>query len=138
MLGIAQWRGLGVNSMLLLADIGGAQHAQPFGVCSHNSVLDSVMHHLHEVAGPARTAVQVALFGSPLRLLDSRRARDATCAGRERREDRIEMVNHIGLAANHHAVASLQSPHTTARANVNVMDTFRREFLCASDIVYVI
>ena len=48
------------------------------------------------------------------------------------------MLNHICLATNHHAVASVESPHATAGANINVMDLFRRQFLCATDVVNVI
>src|SRR5262249_45947828 len=71
MLGIAQWRGLGINSMFLFANIRGVQHTHPFGVGSHDAVLHSVVDHLHKMAGAVRTTVQVALFGSPLLLLGS-------------------------------------------------------------------
>ena len=48
------------------------------------------------------------------------------------------MFDHICLAADHHAVASFESPDATAGANINVMDLFRRQFLCATDVVNVI
>jgi len=48
------------------------------------------------------------------------------------------MFNHFRLAANHHAVASLQTPDTSTRTNVDIMDAFRLQFLCAADVVNVI
>ena len=47
-------------------------------------------------------------------------------------------LNHVCLAAYHHAVASLESPHATAGANINVVDLLRRKFLCATNVVNVI
>src|SRR5262245_64217058 len=104
MLGIAQWCGLGVNPLFLLADIGGTQNAYPFGVSRHNSVLASVMYHLHEMAGPVRTAVQVPVLGSPFSFIASWRAHDVARAWGQRLEDRIESFNHTRLATDHHAV----------------------------------
>src|SRR5262245_62445809 len=108
MLRIAQWCGLGVNPLFLLADIGGTQNAQPFGVSGHNSVLDSVMDHLHEMAGPVRTAVQVPVLGSPFSFIASWRAHDVACAWGQRLEDRIESFNHIRLRSEEHT-SELQS-----------------------------
>src|SRR5262249_176507 len=120
MLGIAERCGLGINSTSLLADIGGMQYAQPFGVGGHDSVLDPVVCHLQEGAGPVGTAMEITLLGCPFGLLASRRARDVASAWGQCREDRIEMINHVRFAADHHAIASLQSPHTAARANVDI------------------
>src|SRR5438552_13769154 len=97
--------------MLLLADIGGSQHAQSLGVGGHDSVLDSVVHHLYKMAGPVGTAVQVALFGGSLGRLASGCAWYVAHALRQRREDWIEPFHRIGFTANHHAVTSFQSPH---------------------------
>src|SRR5262245_40297831 len=138
MLGIAERCGLGINSMSLLADIGGMKYAQPFGVGGHESVLDPVVYHLNEVAGPVRTQLETPLLGCPFGLLASRRARDVASSWRQRREDRIEIINHVRFAADHHAVASLQSPHTAARANVDVVDALRRQFFRAANVVDVI
>ena len=94
-LGVAQRRRLGVDRVLLLADVGVAQDAQPLGIGRHEAVLDAVVDHLDEVAGAGRPAVQIALFGGAAELLASRRARNVAHAGRQRREDRIEMLNHL-------------------------------------------
>src|SRR6266850_7890966 len=114
MFGIAQWRGLGVSDMLLLADVGGPQHAQPLSVGGHDSVLDSVVHHFHEMAGAIRTAVQVPLCGGPIRLLASGSTRYAAHARGQRLEDWVEPFDHIAFTANHHAVTPFQAPYTTA------------------------
>src|SRR5262245_42814146 len=90
------------------------------------------------MAGPIWTTVQVALFGSSLEFFASWSSRDVACARRKRFEDRIEMSNYLSLTADHHAVASLQPPHTAARANVNVMDALRRQFPGAANVVDVI
>jgi hypothetical protein len=75
------------------------------------------------MAGTVWTTVQVAMFGSPLSLA-SRRQGDVTYSGSQGLEDRIEMRNHVYLAADHHAVASLKTPHTATRTNVDVVDLF--------------
>ena len=46
--------------------------------------------------------------------------------------------DYVLLAANHHAVTSIESPDTAAGAHVHVVDSITREFLGASDIVNVI
>src|SRR5262252_1609659 len=100
--------------MCLLADIGGTQYAQAFSIGGHDSILDTVVDHLYEMAGPVWTAIKITLLGCPFGLLAPRRARNVARAWCQCREDRIEMINYIRLAADHHAVASLQSPHTSA------------------------
>ena len=110
-LGIAQRRRLGVDGMAPLADIGGAQDAQPLGVGGHEPVLDAVVDHLHEVAGAVRAAVEVALARRCRRwLLPARSARDVAGAGSQLREDRIEVLHHRRLAADHQAVPALHAP----------------------------
>ena len=62
-LGVAQRRRLGVDRVVLEADVGVAQHVQALGVGRHDPVLDAVVDHLHEVAGAARAAVEPPLLG---------------------------------------------------------------------------
>src|SRR5262245_21263682 len=64
-------------------------------------------------------------------------ARDAG-AGSELREDRIEVLDHRRLAADHQAVPSLPSPDATAGPDVDVVDALRRELLGASEVVDVV
>src|SRR5213593_107465 len=108
--------------MLPAADIGGTQHAESLSVGRHDSILDAVVYHLHEMAGAVWTAVQVALNRRPFGLLASRRTRYVALARRERRKNRAEPFEHVLFAADHHAVAAFQPPHAAARADVHVMD----------------
>ena len=68
----------------------------------------------------------------------SGRARNIAHARRERGENRIEMLDDLVLAANHHAITSLQTPHPSAGAHIHIVDLARSEFLRAPDIVDVI
>ena len=138
MLGVAEGRRLGVDGVLLLSHVGVPQYAQPLRVSGHDPVLDSVVNHFDEVPGAVGTAMQITLFGGAVQLLASRRARHAAHARRQGREDRIEVLDHVVFAADHHAVAALQAPHTAAGPHVHVMDLLRRQFLGAPDVIDVI
>src|SRR5262245_42074789 len=96
--------------MGLLAEIGGLKNGQPLGIGSHHAIFDAVMYHLDEMTGAARPATQVALLRCAVRLLTPRRARDVARARREGREDRIETLHCVRLAADHHAIAALKPP----------------------------
>src|SRR5205809_4468765 len=136
MFGIAQRSRLGVSIALLFSHAGGLQNAQALGIGGHDPVLDAVVNHLDEVAGAIRTAMEVALFSTPAQFLASRRAGDVADARRQRRENRIQALNDLRLAANHHAVAAFQSPDTAARSDIDVVNSF--EFFRAPDVVHVI
>src|SRR5437667_12827503 len=98
--GIAQGCRLRVDGMGLLADVGGSEDAEALRVGGHDPVLDSVVHHLDEVAGAVWPAVQVPLLGRAVGLLPAGRAPDVTRAGRQPGEDPIEAADHVILAAN--------------------------------------
>ena len=68
--------------------------------------------------------MQIALFGGAVKLFASRRPWYVTRARRQRREDRIEMLDDARLAADHHAVTALQAPHAAAGPHVHVVDCF--------------
>src|SRR5664280_320058 len=53
-------------------------------------------------------------------------------------EDGIEVLHSSVRAADHHAVAALQTPHATAGADVHVVDALGCECLCPADIVDVV
>src|SRR5207237_10043913 len=108
------------------------------GLAGHEPILDAVMNHLDEVAGAVRSAVQVTLLGGTADLFTPRRARYVAHAWSQPGEYWIEVLDHLRLPPNHHAVASLQSPAPTTRPDVHVVDSLRREFLGAPDIVHVV
>ena len=80
---IAQRRGFSVNLVRLLAHVGRAQHVEPFGIRSHDPVLDTVVYHLDEMTGAVRSAVQVAPLRGALDLLAARSALDGADARSE-------------------------------------------------------
>src|SRR5437867_10496034 len=96
------------------------------------------MNHLDEVTGAVWPAMQVTLLGGAAGLFTPGRARYVACAWSQRGKDWIELLDNLLLAADHHAVTSLQSPDAAARSHVHIVDSLRREFLGAPDIVYVI
>ena len=135
---IAQRRRLGVNLMRVPADVGVSQNAHPFGIRRHDSILDPIVDHFDEMPGATRTAMQIALFGGAAKLLSCRRACDVPAAGRQRGKDGIQTLNDRCLAADHHAVAALQSPDAAARADIDVVNSLRRELLSAPDVIHII
>ena len=137
-LGVPQRRRLGIDGARSPSNVGGAQHAQPFGVGGHDAVLDPVVHHLDEMAGAVRSAVQIPPFGGAADALSPRRAWDVADAGRQRREDRIEVLDDIRLATDHQAVAAFPSPDAAAGPDVDVVDATPGELLRAPDVVDVV
>src|SRR4029077_8955968 len=101
------------------------QNAQSLGVCSHYAILDSIVNHLDEMPGAVWPTVQIAEFGGAVEFLTSRRSRNVARTGRQRLEDRIEALDYLLLAADHHAVAAIQAPDAAARTDVHVVDPLR-------------
>src|SRR5262249_27213948 len=124
---VAQRCRLGIDLMFLLADIGGLQDAQAFGVCGHDAVLDAVMDHLDKVTGAIGAAMQITLLRGTANFLAPRRARYLVAyAGSQPGEDWIEVLDHCILTTNHHAVASLQAPNPPACAHIDVRNSLGR------------
>src|SRR3954452_14691527 len=61
-LGVAQRSGLGVAGLVGRSHVRVAQDVQALRVRRHEPVLDAVVHHLHEVPGATRPAVQPTLL----------------------------------------------------------------------------
>src|SRR5271165_2071996 len=139
MLGIAQWRGLGIDRIRLLPDVGRTQNADALGIGSHQPVFDAVVHHFDEVAGAVRPAMQVALLGGAgPQFLTSRTGRDVAPAGGQCRKDWIETAYHGLFAADHHAVAALQPPYPAARPDIDIVNPPRHQLLSAPNVVDVV
>jgi hypothetical protein len=88
----------------------------------HHAVLDAVMDHLHEVAGARGAGVDVAALGARIERLAPAGAFDLANPRRQCREDRIEPLHRLGVAADHQAVAALQAPHAARRADIEIME----------------
>src|SRR6266481_9643120 len=138
MVAIAQRRGFGINFGLHPADPGGLQHPESFRVSGHDPILNTVVNHLDEMTGPVGTTMQITLLGGAAEFLATGRARDVAAARRQGGENGIKTLHHIGLAADHHAVTAFKTPDAAACPDINVVNTTRREFLRAPDVVYVI
>src|SRR6266542_5378407 len=93
-----------------------------FGVGLHQTILDSVVNHLDEMTGARWAAMKIAFFDGATGFFSAGRAPDVTASRRERSENRIEMTNGFFRAANHHAVAALQTPDAAARPNIDVVN----------------
>src|SRR5687768_18568210 len=99
------------------------QDVEAFGKGGHEAVLDAVVHHLHEVTGTDRAAMEVAVLGrrgragsrarAALFRAGSRRAGGGIDARRQAGEDRIEASDRFWFASDHQAVAALATQHAT-------------------------
>src|SRR5262245_44798965 len=96
------------------------------------------MNHLDEMAGATRPAMQISLLGCAVCLLPAWRAGNVAAAGREGGEDRAETLHWIRFAADHHAIAALQPPDATARADVDIADPLGHQLLGSADVVDVV
>ena len=136
-LGSVERSRLGVDLVDFRTDVGLGQHVQAFRVGGHQAVLDAVVHHLDEVAGAARAAVQPAAFLGRRRTLAARRPFGGVDAGGERVEDRSQPGDRLGVATDHQAVPALEAVDAAARADVEVVDPGRSERRRAIDVVVV-
>ena len=104
------------------AGVGVFQNVEAFGVGGHQAVFDAVVNHLDEMACAGRAAMEIALFGGAAGFFAAGSAIDIAAAGRERFEDGIEMLDDVSFAANHLAVAALESPDAAAGADIHVVN----------------
>src|SRR6185312_6199997 len=95
-------------------------------------------HHLDEMPGAGRAGMDIAAFGAWVARLPARGARDVAEAGGERREDRIEVIDSLLRAADHHAVAALDAPDAARRAAIDIVDALLGQLLGAADVVLVV
>ena len=82
--------------------------------------------------------MQIAFFRSARGFFAAGRAIDISASGRKCFENRIEVLHNFIFAADHLAVAALQSPHAAAGADVHVVQTFRGQFLGTADVINVV
>src|SRR5437867_521689 len=101
------------------------QDVDAFGVRLHESVLDGVMDHLHEVARATRSTMQVAQLSAGRFTRPTWRARDAVRLLKTRRQgpkDRLQPLYRGRRAADHQAVAALEAEDAATGADVEVCD----------------
>src|ERR1700693_521061 len=90
------------------------------------------------MTGTVRSAMQIPLFRGTANFLAAWCARNIARAWRQDREYRIEMLDYRWFATNHHAIAAVQSPNTSAGSHVDIMELFCGKFFGAPDIVDII
>src|SRR5258707_5399929 len=90
------------------------------------------------MTGAGWATVEIAFFGSAGSLLAPRSARSVAAAGSERFESGVEMADDVVFAADHLAIAALQSPDAAGGADIDVVNAPGGEFLGASNVVDVI
>src|SRR5688572_5397598 len=90
------------------------QDVESFRISLHEAVLDAVVHHLDEMASAAGPGMDVTLLGARVAIGAARSSRQVAQPGSERGKDRVEAVDNVLLAADHHAIAPLQAPDPAA------------------------
>src|ERR1700722_15310563 len=123
MLRIPQRRCLRIYLAFTLACVSAFQDTHTFRIRSHDSVLDPIMNHLHKMAGAVRPAMQIALFGRPAKFVAAGRARHFATARCERGENRVETLNYLCVAADHHAITTFQAPDATTGSDLDKVNT---------------
>ena len=96
------------------------------------------MDHLGEVTGAGGAGVQVALLCRTARLglaFAAGSTIDRTNAGRQGLEDRVDVLHDVIGSADHHAIAAVDAPNSTAGADVDEVDSLLLELAGAADIV---
>src|SRR5450432_137214 len=123
MVGVAQRSGFGIVFAMRFTGIGVFQNVQALGVGGHQAIFDAVVDHFYEMACAGGAAMEIAFFGGAAGFFAAGGAIDISAAGRERFENGVEMFDHVIFAANHLAVAALESPDAAAGADIHVVQT---------------
>ncbi len=102
---------------------GAAQDVEALRIGLHQAVFDAVMDHLDKAAGAARAAMHIAARDAGVASLAAGGNRNGSRARRQGGEDRIEMIDHVFVATDHHAVAALEAPDAAAGAAIDIVNS---------------
>src|SRR6185437_6299635 len=130
--------GLGIDFNFLRAGIGVMQDVQALGISRHDAVLDSVVDHLDEMTGSARSAMQISLLGRAVSLIATGCSGRGSDPGSKGGEDWLETLDHVWFAANHQTISVFRTPDPAAGPNIDIVDTLRLEFARAANVVDVV
>src|SRR5579871_1130393 len=111
------------------------QDIETLSIGLHKAVFDPVMHHLDEMARTGRSGVDIAALDTRIAAVSARGSRHVALTRSEGGKDRIEAVDYVLLAADHHAVAALQTPHAATCSNIDVVQAAFTERSGAANIV---
>src|SRR5205807_8436229 len=98
--------------------------------------FDAIVDHFDEMSGAIATGVDVAQFSTWIAAIPPERARRIAAPGRERLEQWIEARDDFLGAANHHAIAALESPDTAAGPDIDIMYGAFLKLFGAPNIVF--
>src|ERR1041384_8329020 len=96
------------------------------------------MNHLDEMAGAGRPTIQVPFLSCTGGLIAPWRAGEIAASRRKRLKDWIQAPDGLSLTSDHQTVTTLETPHTAAGPDVDVMNTSRFELFGASDVVDIV
>src|SRR5690606_37656661 len=119
-LGIPQWACLGIGGDLLEANASTLQDVEAFGVGSHETILDAVVHHLHEMPGTRWSAMQIALLFSRRFSFDASGTFDRTFPRCQRNEYGLTYLHRSLLSPAHPTVTTRETVNSSAPPHVNV------------------
>src|SRR5581483_2655819 len=115
--------------------IGIPQNVKTLGIGLHQAIFDTVMDHLDEVSGADGTGMKITLFDARIAAFSPFGARDIADPWRKRGKDQIEAFDHLLVASDHHAIASLKAPDATRSADIDIVDAFFVQRLATANIV---
>src|SRR5690242_10677140 len=115
--------------------VGVLQDIESFGIGLHQPVFDAIVNHLDEMSRAHRPGMEITLLDARVAALASRGARNVAEPGRKRREDRVQAIDYLLVAADHHAIAALKSPDPARGADIDIVDAVFLECLAATHVV---
>jgi len=114
------------------------QDVKAFRVGLHETVLDSIVNHFHEMSRAHWAAVNVSFFGAIGLSSASGSSLNIPASGRKGLEDRVQVMDHLLGTTNHHAVSALQSPNPATGAHIHVMKSILLQGLRPADVIFKI
>src|SRR4029077_1512344 len=112
------------------------QNIETFGESLHQPIFDAVVNHFDEMSGAIGTGMDVAQFSAWIAAVPSGRARRITEPGSKRLEQWIKARDDFLGAANHHAIAALESPDAAAGPDIDIVYGALLQFFGAPNIVF--
>ena len=127
-----------ISGHLVPADSSRFDDAQPFGIGSHEPILDAIVDHLDKVTRPRWPTVQPSLFGSRRLPCPTRASRGSLNTGSEGREDRLKQPQRFVRATGHEAVPALLTPHPAAGPTVDIGDASPLKRVRPTDVLVIV
>src|SRR5579863_2861754 len=100
--------------------VGVVEDVEALGISLHDAVFDAVVHHLDEVAGAGRPAVEIAVFSRALIGRTAGCAADVALSWSRSFENRLNLLEGVRFGADHQAVAAINAPDAAAGADIGV------------------